>query len=725
MNAQLIDQYDLARMRAAAGLTQPQIAEMMGVSQPQVSRWEADPDNMTAGQLRKFVSLCGEATSARGLQVQLSPTTVELKRRLELIEAFVAEKCPAQPANMTSEPPVDPGAFLAGLKISERKFRLGLFGMFDAGKSRFVNEQIGGNCLPTAYQPNTSVTCLIRHMSDKPSFQVEDVWMFRAGFDIEKASDMEHCNEHKLVAGGYETLQKYGTHAGDGRVLNASAAVVYVDSPLLLDLDIVDNPGYGNNDRDAKTADAITNRVDAAVYCSPLTGFLANQLDYLRSVLTSVAPLSSDPRDSLRNIFVVATHAHSVHGPIEHILDAAASRAWKHLEDTIQERSGVGSTSEVRLEFTDFRSRFFGFAAERMDVRQNLENDLRELVEQFLPALRFARVETYVARSREEAPAALKPWIDQRLSSLNEQARAQQDIQNILEEEPARQRKRALHVRKIEALCDQGEAKALAALRNAFTQRANISAIESMIRARYPEKKDARELAPSYLLEAIQAEVNAVTKAESAILAEEVENYLDGFVPETGAKFNASSFAFNSRAVFISALSGAGAVGALAAWAAIAAAGSNLGGYILIAQIVSFLASIGISLGGVSTVISAVAAIGGPVTLLISAGLLVFMLGLSIFGDSWQLKLSKQIHKGFIEQRVEEKIADAVRQYWDNTRKAFADSVKVTEETFARYLQEQHNLAYTTDPAVLREMLVYGEELRDFFAGLPWRVTMK
>lgn len=725
MSTSFLDRVDLSRMRSAAGLTQPQMAEMMGVSQPQVSRWEADPDNMTAGQLRKFVSLCGEATSARGLQVQLAPLTVELQRRLDLIEAFVSEKYPTRPATVTTEAPVDPGSVLPGLKVSARKFRLGLYGMFDAGKSRFVNEQIGGNCLPTAYQPNTSVTCLIRHISDKPTFQIEDVWMFRAGFDIEKVNDETHCLKHKLVAGGYEALQKYGTHDGDGRSLNASAAVVYVDAPLLLDLDIVDNPGYGNNERDAQTADAVRNRVDAAVYCSPLTGFLGNQLDYLRSVLTSVGPLSSDPRDSLRNIFVVATHAHSVHGPIEQILDAAASRAWKHLEDTIQERAGTDGTGATRLELQDFRARFFGFAAERMDVRQSLETDLRQFVEEFLPARRFDRVQTYVARTREEAPAALAPWMDQLSNALNEQARAQEDIRTILAAEPARQRKRSLHVRKIEALCDQGEARALAALRNAFAQRASLSAIESMILARYPDKKDGRELASSYLLEVIQADVNVVTKAESAILAEEVDDYLDGFTPESGSAFNPSSFAFNSRAVFISALSGLGAVGALAAWAAIAAAGSNLGGYILIAQIVGFLASIGIGLGGASTVISTVAAIGGPVTLLIAAGLLVFALGLTIFGDSWQLKLAKQIHKGFIEQRVEEKIADAVRQYWSDTRNAFAQSVKATEETFARYLQDQHNLAFTTDPSVLREMLTYGQEMRDFFAGLPWRITMK
>lgn len=44
-------QNNLRAMRKRAGLTQPQIAEKLGVSVPQVSRWETGKDNIPSGRL--------------------------------------------------------------------------------------------------------------------------------------------------------------------------------------------------------------------------------------------------------------------------------------------------------------------------------------------------------------------------------------------------------------------------------------------------------------------------------------------------------------------------------------------------------------------------------------------------------------------------------------------------------------------------------------------------
>lgn len=55
--------------------------------------------------------------------------------------------------------------------------------------------------------------------------------------------------------------------------------------------------------------------------------------------------------------------------------------------------------------------------------------------------------------------------------------------------------------------------------------------------------------------------------------------------------------------------------GALATWASIVAAGSNLGAYLLVPTVVSFLSSIGVSVGGTAAAASIVAVLGGPITI--------------------------------------------------------------------------------------------------------------
>lgn len=74
-----------------------------------------------------------------------------------------------------------------------RKPRLGVFGHFDMGKSRLCNVLLGDSCLPTRYQPTTSVACILRHISDKPSWQIEDVWIMGKDFNIHKINDEIEC----------------------------------------------------------------------------------------------------------------------------------------------------------------------------------------------------------------------------------------------------------------------------------------------------------------------------------------------------------------------------------------------------------------------------------------------------------------------------------------------------------------------------------------------------
>jgi hypothetical protein len=247
-------------------------------------------------------------------------------------------------------------------------------------------------------------------------------------------------------------------------------------------------------------------------------------------------------------------------------------------------------------------------------------------------------------------------------------------------------------------------------------------AIESMIEYRYDNKKEAQQLAAGYLVDSVQTLINNGVKVKANELGEEIDIFLDGYGPAIDkASLQEGGWDFNARVAFMSAMSGIGTIGALAAWASIAAAGSNLGAYILIGQVVGWLSSIGISLGGAGTVMTFVSAIGGPITLGIAVAIGVVLAVFSIFSGSWQTKLAKKIHEGMVKEQAEKKMCEGVAKYWADTKSAFEIAVTKTEEAYQNKLESLYVLAFTTKREEIEVELKFAKETRDFFVGMPWR----
>ena len=213
-------------------------------------------------------------------------------------------------------------------------------------------------------------------------------------------------------------------------------------------------------------------------------------------------------------------------------------------------------------------------------------------------------------------------------------------------------------------------------------------------------------------------------KLQSKKLSSEIDTLLEEFSPKIDSVSGLSEdFSFNSQVAFMSALSGFGALGALSAWASIAAAGSNLGGYVLIAQIVGWLSSIGISVGPVSTVMSFVSAIGGPITLGIAAAITVALSFFSLFGDSWQLKLAKKIHENLGTKGVKEKLEDNLSSFWEQTLKVFIFSIESTEREYQKNLELLQNLISSKNKDEIEKEIATIEETKSFFIGIPWKIV--
>lgn len=243
-----------------------------------------------------------------------------------------------------------------------------------------------------------------------------------------------------------------------------------------------------------------------------------------------------------------------------------------------------------------------------------------------------------------------------------------------------------------------------------------------MITERYKDKKEAQQYAATYVIETINQKISDLMLTQ----AKQLSNGIDSMLADYPSSINVSGeqtggLAFNSSAAFMGALSGLGTVGALSVWASVAAAGSNLGGYILIAEAIGWLSSLGISLGSSATVMSIVSALGGPVTIAITLGVLVAISVGSLLGDSWQLKLAKQIYKALEKERAQTQFTDNQLQYWRQTLCAFDASTVQLEKDYQDFLNVKKTLAYAdyTDVQAARK---YAMEAQDFFAGIPWRV---
>ena len=180
---------------------------------------------------------------------------------------------------------------------------------------------------------------------------------------------------------------------------------------------------------------------------------------------------------------------------------------------------------------------------------------------------------------------------------------------------------------------------------------------------------------------------------------------------------------FNAKGAFMGALASIGTVGGLSAWAAAAAAGSNLGGYILVSQVVGWLSSVGISVGGTGTAASIIAAIGGPVTIAVGIAALVGFGIFGAFGPSWQKRLAKKIAKTLEKQQLIETFCKSADNFWDTTLSGFKTATDETEKSYAESLHKLRRIVESTDSNHVQELIAELEELRDFFGSIPWRRT--
>lgn len=223
-------------------------------------------------------------------------------------------------------------------------------------------------------------------------------------------------------------------------------------------------------------------------------------------------------------------------------------------------------------------------------------------------------------------------------------------------------------------------------------------------------KNDIEDLS-NYLSNEINEAFNQILSEKSEVFATELETELEGYKENLlkdskALKLSTDFQGFDVARAFAAGLTGLATYGALAAWAMIVANGSHLGAYILIVKIVSFLSTIGISLGGTAAVNAFVAAIGGPVVLGIALSVLAAVTAFGIFSGTWKNRVAKRLIKTYKEKDVLKKCIDAIDQYWDDTDIALDKCIVSLGEQFEKYYEEQKTAACMSDEEYIKMVTI-------------------
>jgi hypothetical protein len=291
--------------------------------------------------------------------------------------------------------------------------------------------------------------------------------------------------------------------------------------------------------------------------------------------------------------------------------------------------------------------------------------------------------------------------------------------------EPLRQRRTGGKTEHILSTIAESKSASTDYIRAELSKLVTPDYVEKRIRERYEDKKEAQQLAGSYLTDHIQNKLNSFLAERAQELVPEIDDILADYQAAGTAdgqmELGSLTVPFNAQGVFLGALAAAGTAGALATWAAVATAGSNLGAYLLIPSIVSFLSGLGISVGGATSAVSLVAAFGGPITIMIGLAALAAIAIYALFGSSWQSRLAKKLCETLEDQHFLDMLTKHSEKYWDDTRHAFQKGMTVMEAAFQENLNNLRKLVNATSREEMTSMIAHVGATRDFFGGIPWR----
>lgn len=594
--------------------------------------------------------------------------------------------------------------------------------------------------MPAKLQPTTSAVTIIRHSGDRPAGLKDNVVIFRELATPDKLDLLEYYVNKDVVykSGDYNLLSSETVHnhiedqAGD-----AYSCVVYVDAPILTSCNIIDAPGFANNDADrgdnSDTAKALSmlSLVDVLIYMSPVTGCMdSTDLSSLRAVFKSVPEASDNNLLPLSNIFFVASHAapHISNESLEELKKTASIRIYKHFymeegDGILQERTraGVKSITSETIE-----SRWYFFWSNTKDRSTPLLKDLFSYLGAKLPAAVKANTKNVVAKVKDESIGYLSDVVTSAIEKLNQYEKLLISYKQELKPEELAKKIAEIESLRFELLdtVKCSHASTIKPVKLTLQETLTVEYLEDLIKSKYKDRNEAKEFAYAHIMERIQLRTEKIFIAQTKNAELEISSKLESCSTNLSKVEVDTPVAipFDAKGAFVGAGAGAALAAGLGTYASTLGA---LGGYAVAAQGVGFLSSLGLGFGltgGSAGIMSGIAAIGGPIVL---TAILAGALGLGakrLFGDSWQRRLAKQILTVVETEKIISKIIGNIDSEFTKLKNKIdggSNNLKNAYMSHIKMMQEE-----LSNPAETKTQLKkHIEELQEdlgFFVKAPW-----
>ena len=708
-----------------AGMSQEEFAKQVGISQDRVSRMEADPSKVSLDVLIAISTHFGISLDSL---VKIQPPVLESLNpdytwsKLEFIRRSLIEYIKSYKGSDTYKEDVETLSELIEKGI--RKPKVAFVGRSDVGKSTMINTLLGSSKMPAHWTPATAIAVYVKHINDRPAYMDEDVWIFKSDeesrvWDDTRLSDEKYCRSLRLTSGNFDLLNTYGTRKGEHFAKSqATSAVVFIDSNMLLNCDVVDLPGYGTGDREADDSLSLQekDKADVIVYLSIANGFMRSEdISYVQNAIYSLPNLSEYEDCGVKyldNLYFVASQAHVVDNGNRKSLEYILSSGCERFENSCSPGFWNGNKDY-------FSKRFYTYTSNDNLLCERFRKDLSALLEK-LPKIVEARGTKMIQEWIKDKDDLLADAIANFEKLLQDRAQCEELLKEYDNKEPDRKAEFLKNRQEISEKMKTYRKESISEMRQAYNAIINSDRLIELIKAKkVKKKKEDLQMFSNYISGLLQDEANHILKAKTNHVKKDIDEFLKGFEESTKVNVGSVSFKvppFRKEQAFAAGLAGVATYGALAFWAATC---GNLGGYILVAKGVSLLSALGISVGGTAAAISAVASIGGPVVLGIA---LAFIAAIAVFAlttGSWEKKVASQFIKTCEKNHVLDELFRSIEKYWDDTQKAFNAAADNLDKEWMEHLEKLRNHLANYDVESLKNAIEEAEEMRNFLSDVP------
>lgn len=685
-------------------ITQSAFAELIDVEQSNISRWEKDPSSMQFQVIQRILEKTGATYE------ELTGWKKPIPKPLDVKNTWKNMKLTNNSFSEILEEMHIPDEYRksyiedlqCGIAANLVKPKVAVVGRSDTGKSALINALLGTDKMPTAWTPTTSVAVYIKHISDKPSFIEEDVWVFANQSETEhlwderKLPDEVYCRSWKIGAGGIEILRSFGTRQGENYEKGACSAVVFIDAPILKTCDIVDLPGFGTEtENDDNITFAAVQRADVVLYLSQANGFMRiEDIIYLKRNISEL-PIwekkDENPLQPLSNLFVIASQAHTVSNgnkvQLKEILDAGCTNLLKTLPDEYwTNREKVSGYTYADNGFNELRSRFFAYTVDIPDICSPFNAALAEVLES-LPIIIDERTKSFVRDYVEARKAAIINKIQQYKGIIDDHEKYAMLLTAIEENELPRMQDNSNHKKDIQQEIVRLSSESIKEFSKYIAETINIDALVRLMEKKGVKNKKADiELFGSTLQSMIQEQCETILAEKKDVLAEKIKKYVTFYEQSIGQLFENNSIIvdFDTERTFASALS-FGILGGLGTFLA----RSTFSRLLFTCAGFSVVSSL------VYTVVTT--SIFGPTGLLVEFLITGGLSLVNLFGGGWKKAVARKIVAIFEKEELSQKFSSSIEQYWKQTQTAIEQAIAKLDTEWDTYVKNLRNIVNEDD----------------------------